>query len=80
MPSGSSDSVGDPSALPLLGATPAPGTGLGAAEGLICGKRLAAFPAPIREVFALLSSGSGPIPTLFAVPSPSGPSEVKEDE
>lgn len=80
MPSGSSETVGDPSALPLLDPAPAPGTGLGESEGLICGKRLAAFPAPMSEVFALLSSGIGPIPTLLVLPSPIKPSEDEEEE
>lgn len=85
MPSGSRETVGDPSALPLLDPEPAPtpGTGLGEAAGLICGKRLAAFPAPMSEELSLLSSGIGPIPRLFVVPSPSGPSGASgpvEDE
>ncbi len=76
MPSGRRETVGDPSALPLPDGEPAPtpGTGLGEAEGLICGKRLAAFPAPMSDVLSLLSSGSDPTPMPFVLPSPSEPS------
>lgn len=82
MPSGSRETVGDPPALPLLGRAPmpAPGIGLGESDGLICGKRLAAFPAPMSELFSLLSSGNGPIAPGFVLPSPIEPSGPVEEE
>ena len=80
MPSGSTETVGDPLALPLLDPALAPGTGRGVADGLIWGKRLEAFPAPMSELFALLSSGIGPIPTLLVLPSPIKLNEDEEDE
>ena len=71
MPSGSRATLG--SAFALAARLPAPGAGLGESDGLICGNKPDALPAPMSELAALFRSGSGPTPTLEPAPSPLPP-------